>query len=623
MPSAEPAPPIPRWPRLRSRRVRAALVALLLLAALVAAFDWIWFRPLIQLHVQERSGRRVDFDALHIGLDRALQPTVRFRNLVVQNAPWAAPRPLVRAAEIGFTLSWQSLRGDRVVLTRLELVDAELDLERQADGRRNWRLTRPDDRGPGRVRVLSVDARNTRARVVEQRIGLELTLQSTPLAAPLVLPTHPALPLTKRVVLRGTRDGTAFEGQAAVSDVLTFFDTGAAFALRGELRAGPSGARVEGTLTDLLQLAGLDLDVRLAGPRLADLSRVLGLQVPVPAGAAEASGHLLKQGERWTAPAWQARIGRSDIAGDLQFDRKKPGEGRSMLRATLKSERVNTADLRLPPAAAAPPPVVPPPTATPRAEPAPAPGPANELDADIDLTIGAVDGLPVGPLTGVSAHAALRDGRWTLAPASFAIAGGRASGTLVVETAPAPAAYRLDLRLRGLQLGRLARNAPQLRDVAGTLDARIALRSRGESLASLAGAASGSLQAELMHATIPDALDAKLGLDAGRLLRTMFGADGQRTPITCSALDLRFEAGRGRARRLAFETPRVALSGVGWIDLGRGSLELVLTPQRKQTALLALDRALQISGALEAPKVALIAPDGARAGEPCVTGSAQ
>ena len=66
MPSAEPAPPTRRWPRLRSRRVRVALAALLLLAALVAAFDWTWFRPLIQHYIHERSGRRVDFEELHI-----------------------------------------------------------------------------------------------------------------------------------------------------------------------------------------------------------------------------------------------------------------------------------------------------------------------------------------------------------------------------------------------------------------------------------------------------------------------------------------------------------------------------------------------------------------------------
>lgn len=71
----------------RARRRRAiASVAGIGLFVGVAAFDWTWCRPLIQHYIQERSGRRFDFDSLH-GLDRQFAPTLRFRGLLVQNAP--------------------------------------------------------------------------------------------------------------------------------------------------------------------------------------------------------------------------------------------------------------------------------------------------------------------------------------------------------------------------------------------------------------------------------------------------------------------------------------------------------------------------------------------------------
>ncbi len=598
-----------RAQELASPRVRAALVGVLLLAAFIAAFDGVWLRPLIQHHVHERSGRRIDFDALHIGLDRALQPTVTLRNLVVQNAPWADSRPLVRAAEFGFTLSWASLRGGDVVLTRLALADAEIDLERQAHGQRNWRQTRPEDRGPGRVRVLSLEAHNSRARFVHRGLGLELELQSTPLAPPVAMPAHAGLPLTNQLALRGSRNGTAFDAQLAVSDVLTLFDTGRPFAMRGEVRAGSSSLRAEGTLTDLVQLAGLDLNVQVTGARVADLGGAFGLRIPVLAGATNVRAQVTKARERWQVEALRAKVGRSDLAGELQLDQKASGEGRSVLNAALTSERLDLADWRV-----APSPVSVPPPA-PRAD---RKG-ANPLDADIDLKIATVDGLPLGPITRLSAHAALRDGRWTVDPAAFTVAGGRASGTLSVEAAATPVAYTVDMRMQGVQLQQLARSAT-LREVAGALDARIAMRAQGDSFASLAGSASGSLQAVLLRATIPAAFDAKLGLDGGRLLRAKLRADDVRTPITCSSLDLRFDRGRGTARRLAFETPHVALAGTGWIDLGRGSLDLLLTPRRKQTALLALDRAVQVRGALRAPTTALVALDAARVGAPCVIG---
>ena len=331
----------------------------------------------------------------------------------------------------------------------------------------------------------------------------------------------------------------------------------------------------------------------------------------MPALPVEATAHVAKESERWSVSKLQAKIGRSDFAGEAQLERNKPettAGGRSVLHATLTSEHANIADFRG--------------ASSSTTAPGKVPATAGTLDAEIDLKIASIDGLPIG-VTRVSAHAALREGRWAVDPAAFTIAGGRASGKLVAETGSGTAAYQVDLRLQGLQIDQLARAAPPLQALAGALDARIAMRSRGDSFASLASAAAGSLQAELVRATIPDALDAKLGLDGGRLLRAKLAADDARTPITCSALDLRFEAGRGTARRLAFETPHVALAGAGWIDLGRGSLDLLLTPHRKQTALLALDRAVQVSGALKAPKVALAAPDGARAGEPCVGGSVQ
>ena len=569
-------------------------------------FDATWLRPLIQHHIQERSGRRIDFDHLRIGLDAALQPTVRMRNLSIQNAPWAArQQPLIRAAELGFTLSWQSLRGERTVLTRLELVDAEIDLERRADGLRNWRLTHPDDRGPGRVRVQAIEARNTRAHVIDGGKRLELDLQVAALAAPIVLAGHADMPLLRQISARGTRDATPFEVDATVSLLPTIFDTGRPFALRGELRAGPARMQLEGTVTDLAQLAGAEVDLRLNGPRLAELGAVVGLADAtrrLPALASDASAHVAKQGDEWTVSRLQARIGRSDFAGNVQITHKPAGQGRSALRAALRSERIDVAGWRTArPAAAA-------------ASSGPGAGVVRRdaLDADVDLKVGTFEGAGPVALTGLVAHAALREGQIAMVVTQLAIAGGRASGTLNIDTASAPAAFALDLRLHGLQVAQLARSATHAAPGAtldGALNARLALRSRGESAHELGAAAAGTVTAELVRASIPDALDAKLALDGGHWLRSIVGAGSERVAVVCSALELQFERGRGEVRRLAFETPSANVHGSGSIDLGRASVDLVLTPNRKQRTLLALDRSMHVSGPLSGPKVALVAAD--------------
>ena len=592
-----------------STRVRVAIITVAALALLVWAFDWNWFRPLIQHHVHERSGRRIDFDELHIGLNGSLQPTVRVRQLLVENAPWAAAdRPLVRAAVFDFTLSWESLRGGRLIVPHLVLVDADVDLERQADGLRNWRLTRPDDRGPGRIRVLSVDAQRTRARVVHRGMDLELELQTAPLASSQRLAAHADLPLTKSVSIRGTRDGVAFKGEAVVSDVLTFFDTGTSFALRGRLQTAQSQLGIEGIAHDLLSFAGVDVDLRFTGKRLSELATVMGVSARLPVLPIDGSARLRKHDRLWTVSRLQARLGASDLAGMLEFRQQDADTGRSTLNGRLRSEHLNLAELR----------------ASSRESVG---SRLQDLDAQLELSVGKVEGVARGAIGALRAQASLRAGRLSIAPFEFTIAGGRAAGTLTLDTARSPAEAVLGMQLKGLHLDRfvVADAAAGAKPVEGEIDARVAMQSRGDTLAALIGAAAGSVKAELVRASIPSVLDAKLGLDGGRWLRSLF-SPGERAAISCSALDLWFDAGKGRARRLAFETERVALSGTGSIDLARESFDVRLTPRRKQVALLALDKSVQVNGTFNEAKVSVVdladTPHGSD-DDACVPGTAR
>ena len=583
-----------------SLRGRLLLAAVLALGLLAAAFDATWFRPLIQHHVQQRSGRQVDFETLRLGLDASLQPTVRLTQLQVQNAAWAASRPLVRAAELGFTLSWESLWADTIVLTRLTLVDAELDLERQADGLRNWRLTRPNDRGPGRVRVLALDAQRTQARVVHRGMALEITLRRTPLPPQATTPhgaaistiTPPDLPLTRSVSFQGSSRGVPFEGQAEVSDVVTLFDTGQPFALRGQLRSARTSLGAEGRLSDVLGGAALDLQVQLDSSRADELPAALGFSPSRLALPARLQGRLNKAGRQWQLSALQARVGGSDASGSLAFRERSAKGARPALRAQLSSVRVDWAALREATGAG--------PAAKTDAKPATSATPLSahrwqEIDAEIDWQIETLAGVLPTPLGAFSAKARLDQGRLRVAPLSFGVYGGRASGSLGLDTRGSPPTATLDLNLQGLQLAKLPRGRAGGETLAGGLDLRVALRSQGASMAALRAAAAGTVEASLVRASLPGTLEAKLGLDGGRWLRAAFGGTG-RAPVTCAVLMLDLASGKGRLRWLELETGRLSVSGTGSLDLAQQHIDMVLTPHRKQAALLALDRSLHVTG---------------------------
>jgi len=70
-------------------------------------------------------------------------------------------------------------------------------------------------------------------------------------------------------------------------------------------------------------------------------------------------------------------------------------------------------------------------------------------------------------------------------------------------------------------------------------------------------------------------------------------------------VQLRFDKGIGAVQRLALETENVLINGTGSIDLLQRRVKALITPHRKQSALLALDDSIQLDGALFAPTITL------------------
>src|SRR5688572_872001 len=137
-----------KLPTLR-RRTKILLALLLAIVVLVALFDWNWLRQPLERYLVHKSGREVRIGDLHVALGLNLQPTVRVRDVYIENAPWAAAkRPFATAGEARFTVSLRTVLDDRVLVSRLVLLDADVEMERQADGLRNWRLRDPESRGP-------------------------------------------------------------------------------------------------------------------------------------------------------------------------------------------------------------------------------------------------------------------------------------------------------------------------------------------------------------------------------------------------------------------------------------------------------------------------------------------
>jgi uncharacterized protein involved in outer membrane biogenesis len=604
--------PAPRGRRLRphSRAGRIALGVLLGLVVFFWAFDWNWCRPLIRHFVMSHSGRSIEFDDLKVQWRDGLDPRIEFRGLTIQNAPWAASQaPFIHAGRVAATVSWRSLGSSLTIVNMIELEDAQVDMERMADGLRNWRLVHPDDRGPPHVRVLALDARNSRLHTIHRGIGLEADMSTAPLPAPEPFAGQPELPLTKLLVFKGQFKDDPFEGTARVSDVLAFGATPREFSFRADARSGAVRLEASGLTNDAHALGDLDCDVKLSaagtGPS-HPLPEVLARVRPLVA-----QGHVTKAGDRWTGSDVHLHAGRQTaLVADIAFTGDPRSDTpRRTVKATLREAVIDVDDLWLlsgktPPGEQTPP--------GPRADAGHALSTLalplerlREVDADVDLPAARFTGAERGIAQTVRGHAVLAGGVLKLQALDVGLAGGHVTGALRLDASHSPADMAFDLNARALRLDRLSSTLAANGALQGTVDGRASVTARGDSPRALAASANGSVTLSLADgASVSKRLDAKLGLNGGEWLRSLFDKSA-RVPVQCGSVTLALARGVATSRRFLFETSDTALAGRGSLNLVDESLDVTLTPAHKKLALLSLDKSIHAEGSWHDVRIAL------------------
>jgi AsmA family protein len=186
------------------------------------------------------------------------------------------------------------------------------------------------------------------------------------------------------------------------------------------------------------------------------------------------------------------------------------------------------------------------------------------------------------------------------------IGAGRATGKANVDTRSKPLHGDAEVDVSAIEIESLlpAKAAKSL--LSGTLHGHAALKASGNSAEDLLGSAAGRISAFVSGGTISSLLDAKMGLQGGRVIRSMLtGAEPM--PVRCAAVVLDVERGTARIRSLVVDSERTRTLGSGTIDLGKEALDVVLTPEAKQSGLFILDRSIHLHGPLREPRHELVA----------------
>ncbi|HZE91566.1 MAG TPA: AsmA family protein [Rhizobacter sp.] len=481
-------------------------------------------------------------------------------------------------------------------------------MQRRADGLRNWRLTKPDDRGPGQVKVQALLAQRSTVHLVNDALQIDIHATATPLPAEQAgaLPDNP---LRTQLRFSGRYRGQAFVIDALTSDELSFQETGRSFSLRGQLDSGTTHLEAVGSAADVFKFAGIDAQLDLSGPSLAQLGPFFNISVPATRPY-RLSAKLHKTATDYAFTELHAEIGATDLAGELNLD---VSNERAMLHTSLQSQVLHVDDLGLwhDHEAAAKPDAAPT-----SAQDAPEPSARRfsahawplarlqDLDAQVELKIKQLHVPKLSAVQSLQLSAGLDDGVLDITPLTLGLADGHAEGSLVIDAREGLPAVRTKLEWRDLDLDQLLPELPEKTQMAGKVQGQARLSGRGDSLAAVLGSAVGSLGVSLRDANISNKLDAKMGLNGGKLLRALVSSERQ-VALRCASLTLDFRNGIGKSRRLLIDTEETHIEGSGSLNLKDETFDLLLLPQPKQPGLLSLRKSIRVKGTLRDADYAL------------------
>ncbi len=616
MPFQAPAGPGFLFHSVVFRRVAAGLALVLLaLVLLLFFFPWDVLRGPINSYVSGQLGRRFEITR-HLSVHLGRTTTVRADGLEFANPEWAREPYLVKATAAEFDIRlWPLLRG-KVDLPRVSLIEPQIGLQMEPDGRRTWALSRDtaDSTAVPNIGSLVVDRGTVKYHA--SKLGADMTAQFSMAAedsTPSVSSTASAiLPLGYKVT--GKWRNEAFSASGRTGGVLQLSrDLKESFPLEINAVAGKTTLKAKGSIENLQELTGLDATFDVQGRNLEELYKLVGVVLP-STPPYRLRGKLDKHGKVWSASQIRGVLGSSDLSGNLSFDTS--GEV-ALLTGKVQSKLLDFEDLRpmigLPVKSA-----VPAKTTAVAAARVDKPVQANNtsrkvlptatldlerlkaMNADVSYSAADIRHVEELPLDKGSVHVKIVNGVMQLDPVALGVAGGSLAGRITVDVNVQPAAFDTRLELRAVQLNRLFPTIQTTKSSLGKISGQVNLKGRGNSAAQMLGSASGDVAVLMGKGELSNILLEFIGLDAGEIIKFLVRGD-HNVKLLCSAAAFEVKQGLMKSKVIVLDTSDTVIKGSGEISLANETLDITLHPQPKDHSILSFRSPLKIAGTFASP----------------------
>lgn len=551
---------------------------------LILVFSIGYFKGPLTRAVSKATGRELVIEGDFRVVPSLLHPRFRAEKVTFGNAEWAQYESMLRADAVEASISLAGLLRGRLVVPEVRLEGAALALEMDEEGRKNWILREGDEeKKESRVfiRHLTLD---------HGRLLFEDAARDISLVADLETDAEGVA-----FAIEGTWQGNPASAEGRGGPVLALRDTDESYPLKGSIAIGDTTIKLDGLITELVGLRGIDTRIEIAGKSMDELYWILNVALP-STSQYTTTGRLVRDGKLIRYENFTGKVGESDLAGTFQFDASGK---RPMMTGTLHSKVLNLADLGS---------LVGTDQAREQSGVLPDmsfdPARWESIDADVTLESGTIKRPEQLPLEKLKVRVLMKDSVLSLEPLDFGFAGGRLAGPVRMDGNQEPMNSSITMRVDKLQLAKLFPTVKEAQASLGNLGGAIDLKGKGSSVKDMLGTSNGKIALYMDGGRISRTLMEMVALDLWDIARLKLSGDQTTVEIRCAIADLDVKDGIANINALIIDTGIVNVQAGGWVNLKTEEMNLKIEPKPKDKSVASLNSPIHVRGTFSQPRIA-------------------
>lgn len=592
-------------------RTGIAVLATVVVAGLILALAD--FRSLAERRMSAALGRPVTIGALDIDIF-PLEFTARDVKIPPRKGE---DEPALDAKLIEARIAfWRLVFGD-IVLPRLVVAETKGMYARDADGHTNWSQEIEKDAVPSEFpEIGDLTLRDVRIRVRDatSKSDLQFDLSTSELADG----REPALNVKGVGNFQGAR--TTITGTGG--SVLALRSEETPYPINLNFASGGTKITAKGTVTDPIEIAGLNISLAIDGQDTADLYRLFGIALP-PSPPYTFTSHLDRVGAKWIAKDLLWKLGTTEMDGTLTWD---VSEQTPRLEGKLHATTLDMKDMAGFIGG----------TPGPESTPAPVRRAAAERELDRRTVPGqqqpvvaaqlVIPDSPINleklrsmnarvglvadrvtssgiPLDTLAAELGLENGVLILSPLRFGVEPGHIAMDIKIDGNAKPVRTEIKGVVQTYPIKRLiGKSGEKQANSFGAIGGRFELRGTGSSAHQIAASSDGGVGLIAGGGQLSLLLVEFAGLDLAESLGLLIGKD-RPIEIRCGVADFKIKQGVMTTDAFVIDTTDTIFRGEGSVDLGRELIDLKIRPKPKDISLVTLRAPILARGTFAKPQI--------------------